>query len=97
MAETTVTAGVQGPSDPSRRSTQDVSEESGWRLRAACRGTDPAVFFPAGTAQLDEERAKALCSSCPVRGRCLDYAIEHHETDGIWGGLNREERRSWSP
>ena len=67
-----------------------------WWQRAACRDIGPAVFFPAGNPKLagvDEERAKGLCSSCPVRARCLAFAIEHGEADGVWGGLSAEERR----
>lgn len=35
--------------------------------------------------------AKLLCSACPVRQRCLDYALEHEEF-GVWGGATPEER-----
>ena len=61
MAETTVTPSAHRPNYPSRRNTQ-VPEESRWHRSAACRGTGPAVFFPAGIPKLaraDEEQAKA--------------------------------------
>ena len=35
--------------------------------------------------------AKLLCAACPVRQRCLDYALEYEEF-GIWGGATPEER-----
>lgn len=35
---------------------------------------------------------KQLCAACPVREGCLEYALEHDEKDGIWGGLTPEER-----
>lgn len=28
-----------------------------------------------------------LCGQCDVRDLCLDYAIQHKEREGIWGGL----------
>lgn len=42
----------------------------------------------------NERRAaptKLLCAACPVRQRCLDYALEYEEF-GIWGGATPEER-----
>ena len=84
-----------------RRQTRDdaeaVPEGPHWNRSAACRETPTALFFPAGNfhlARLDEERAKAVCSSCPVRARCLAYAIDHQEPYGVWGGLNPDERRA---
>ncbi len=98
MAEPTLTASTQHrPTDPGRPETQGVSERSRWQRSAACRGTGPAIFFPAGNpklAQLEEEQAKALCASCPVRTHCLAFAVEHGKTDGVWGGLNAEEHRA---
>ena len=31
--------------------------------------------------------ALEICGKCPVRDLCLDYAIQHNERHGIWGGL----------
>lgn len=67
---------------------------------AACRATpDPEVFFPATSGgrpskweQLLWDEAAEMCSHCPVRVQCLEWAIEHHEV-GIWGGTTDEERR----
>lgn len=70
-----------------------------WQLRAACRGPHAEVFFPPAHVErkdekLDRElRAKAICTSCPVRQQCLDYALEIREPHGIWGGMNEGERR----
>ena len=61
---------------------------AGWRYRAACRGTDLSVFFP-GRA----EPARQVCAGCPVRQPCLDYALSHAITYGIWGGLTERDRR----
>lgn len=64
-----------------------------WQADANCRGVDPDLFFPDGPG-LDAQVAREICSDCPVRGDCLDYAIDHGERFGIWGGLNDPERRA---
>jgi WhiB family redox-sensing transcriptional regulator len=68
-----------------------------WRERAACRDVDPDLFFPIGTAgltlvQIDE--AKAVCARCPVRERCLRWAMDVGQVEGIWGGTTESERRA---
>lgn len=71
-------------------------DDAGWRDRAACRHSDPDLFFPAGTsgAALEELRAaKALCATCPVREQCLAFALETNQDAGVWGGASEEERR----
>lgn len=62
-----------------------------WAADAMCAQTDPDAFFPekGGTTR----SAKAVCRACPVRAECLNYAIEHQERYGIWGGLSERERR----
>ena len=62
-----------------------------WSTRAACRGLDPLVFFPA----TDEEaaRAKAVCMACDVRELCLEHALGTREREGVWGGCTEQERR----
>jgi WhiB family transcriptional regulator, redox-sensing transcriptional regulator len=68
-----------------------------WRQHAACRREDPDLFFPIGTsgpALLQTEQAKAVCRRCPVRGSCLEWAMETDQTLGVWGGLSETERRA---
>ena len=62
-----------------------------WRQRAACRGVDPDVFYP--TSDEEAEVAKAICTQCPVREPCLEYALTTRERDGVWGGATERERR----
>ncbi|AMU78472.1 WhiB family transcription factor [Mycobacterium phage SkinnyPete] len=38
------------------------------------------------------ERARAICASCPVIDDCLEYALTRRETQGVWGGLDAEQR-----
>ena len=70
-----------------------VGDVISWRDRAACRGADPDLFFPDEGNAAGIERAKQTCASCPVSWECLSYAIESNQTEGIWGGTTRGERR----
>jgi WhiB family redox-sensing transcriptional regulator len=63
----------------------------GWQDRALCAQTDPEAFFPEKGGSTRE--AKKVCRSCEVRADCLEYALEHDERFGIWGGLSERERR----
>ena len=79
-----------------------TSALSSWRLRAACRHVDSAVFFPPDgerPPQRDarETRAKAICGGCPVIGQCAAYAIQYGERYGVWGGLSERERAALAP
>ena len=64
---------------------------AGWQYRAACRGADLTVFFP-GRGE-SAEPARQICAGCPLRQPCLDYALSHGITHGIWGGLAERDRR----
>ncbi|WP_069173914.1 WhiB family transcriptional regulator [Streptomyces griseus] len=68
-----------------------------WRTHAACREEDPDLFFPIGStgpALVQTEEAKAVCRQCPVREKCLDWALENGQDSGVWGGLDENERRA---
>lgn len=58
---------------------------------ALCTGCDPDLFFPTRGEQT--KQAKAVCFRCPLRERCLDYALDNFEKHGIWGGMSEQERR----
>lgn len=62
-----------------------------------CQTIEPfqidVLFFNASRHALEEiEEAKALCSRCPARAACLDFAVAHDEQYGVWGGLTADER-----
>lgn len=70
---------------------------SDWRNSAACLDEDPELFWPVGNTvasipQIAE--AKAICGGCDVRADCLQWALDHGQDAGIWGGLTDDERRS---
>jgi WhiB family transcriptional regulator, redox-sensing transcriptional regulator len=66
-----------------------------WMFDGACRRVDPELFFPIATvkhaAARQVEAARAVCTPCPVRAKCLSYALEVMP-EGIWGGTTYEER-----
>jgi WhiB family transcriptional regulator, redox-sensing transcriptional regulator len=67
-----------------------------WRLVAACRSTDPDLFFPVsstGKSAEDVAAAKAVCSHCLVQRECLAFALRTRQAHGIWGGQTEEERQ----
>lgn len=49
-----------------------------------CRSHNPDLWFAEAPAEL--ERAKQLCTGCPVRAQCLDSALARQEPWGVWGG-----------
>jgi WhiB family redox-sensing transcriptional regulator len=66
-----------------------------WRASAACRGKPCEWWFDHGMGRgvtYVQQRAIAICMTCPVRAECLHYAISNGETGGIWGGLIPEHR-----
>ena len=62
-----------------------------WNTRAACRGLDPLIFFPA--TEEEAEVAKDVCAACDVRESCLEHALGAREREGVWGGCTERERR----
>ncbi len=63
-----------------------------WQARAACRHTDPDLFFPELAGEGDE--AKRICAGCPVRADCGAWAAANNFCFGIWGGVDFEQPRS---
>ncbi len=67
-----------------------------WRKVAACKHTEPDLFFPVGTtgpAIEQIEAAKRVCRSCEAIEPCLEFALATNQESGIWGGTSEEERR----
>jgi WhiB family redox-sensing transcriptional regulator len=62
-----------------------------WTRQALCAQTDPDIFFSDSAGQI--EQAKELCGQCPVQQECLAYSLQTQEAFGVWGGLDRDERR----
>lgn len=60
---------------------------------AACTtpGTDPDLWF--SDHPTDRTRAKQLCAGCPLLDPCRTYGLDTDQQWGIWGGLDRSDRR----
>jgi len=56
-----------------------------------CRDLPPQIFFPSDGVGV--EVARRYCAECPVKGLCLEYALENHIEHGVWGGASERERR----
>ena len=61
-----------------------------WYAYAACHHSAARIWFPKSAN--DRRAATELCATCRVRRHCLEYALEHAELIGIWGGLTFEQR-----
>jgi WhiB family redox-sensing transcriptional regulator len=80
---------------PVQRTARQAARRDWWRS-AACRETDPELFFPVtqyGPGAGETARAKAVCHACPVRRQCLQYALATDQMHGVWGGLTESERQ----
>ncbi|MEM7141052.1 MAG: WhiB family transcriptional regulator [Actinomycetota bacterium] len=77
--------------------TADAFETAAeWQDKAACRDTDPALFFPVGTTgpAIDQiASAKQVCHTCLCKDACLEFALATNQDTGVWGGTSEEERR----
>ncbi|MER8233520.1 WhiB family transcriptional regulator [Streptomyces sp. NPDC094049] len=82
------------PSDSRGVSTPAIVD---WRTRASCLGRDPEAWFPRGTTGpfvVMAEGAKRICRACPVAITCVTMARKTGATDGIFGGLDPDQRRT---
>jgi WhiB family redox-sensing transcriptional regulator len=68
-----------------------------WQLDAACASLDTSLFYQAdnergASVRMREQKAKAICSRCPVMQNCLRDALARNEPYGVWGGMSADER-----
>ena len=66
-----------------------------------CATSDPDSFFsdehPDGMKHIRpiytyEREAKMTCMECPYVQRCRQFALDHPEIQGIWGGTTEKQR-----
>jgi WhiB family transcriptional regulator, redox-sensing transcriptional regulator len=62
-----------------------------WQTGAVC-GTVGLEIFYSGEPE-DVRAAVGICRGCPVRGACLEAAVDRGEWFGVWGGTTERERR----
>ncbi len=68
-----------------------------WQNAGACRELPSEMFFhPDGergpSRRKRENRAIAICQTCPVIEQCRNQALMIQEPYGIWGGLTEDDR-----
>lgn len=76
-----------------------VHDQWDWQFDAACNGVDPETFFlehntRGKTKYSKEQKAIAICNTCPVKQECLDHALKVPEIFGVWGGMTEDQRQS---
>ena len=78
------------------------SKQADWRNKAACRGLDTNLFFPAVGDGTTVRQALAVCNGdldnppCPVREQCLDFVMSFEQDEdvaGIFGGMTSGDRK----
>lgn len=67
-----------------------IAHSEAWMQQAVCVGQGDLFF--SDHMRTVVRKAKLICSTCPVRQQCLDYALKGDEL-GVWGGLTANERR----
>lgn len=68
-----------------------------WQYQGACAGLGSEYFFleeaeRGERKRFREQRAKAICGTCPVMAQCLAHALSAREDYGVWGGMTQDER-----
>lgn len=66
-----------------------------WQAQALCAQPENINSIDWFFSKEPKEKydAKNLCFSCPVRKQCLQWALEHRQIWGIWGGKDEVEMR----
>ena len=76
-------------------SVDDLPRDVAWQEFAMCKGRLELFFAKKAerpqARERREARANMLCTACPVRIPCRQFARENHEY-GYWGGENEEDR-----
>jgi WhiB family redox-sensing transcriptional regulator len=65
-------------------------EPANWMKDARCQEFDPEQWF--SPSPIETRLAIELCRSCPVRYRCLDFALKTHSDHGVFGAHTEKER-----
>ena len=62
-----------------------------WHDEGTCNSVDPELFF-VEQAGSDNPEARKICRECPVKVKCLQFALDNEEEFGVWGGLTPNGR-----
>lgn len=73
-------------------STYDLLFPEELQEQALCAQTNPILFI--SDRCQDANAARRICAMCPVREECLEWAVEHKERYGVWGGVSERKRQA---
>jgi WhiB family redox-sensing transcriptional regulator len=81
-----------GPISKSDQLTLLETRDADGNEQAKCADewVDPEWWWDPRTVDL----AKDICDSCPIKLKCLEFAIKENQIEGVWGGLSDLERRN---
>jgi hypothetical protein len=71
-----------------------------WQKHAACRDTDPELFFPPSDDDASVITARhriavaPICGGCPVATDCLRWALDTGQDHGLWAATTPTDRRA---
>ena len=81
----------------------DPLSETSWKADGKCydlghnveNNDDDRVLWDSFFGETVDERKQAqqFCDDCPVRQRCLRFALETQQLWGVWGGRDESEIR----
>lgn len=71
------------------------SEEDAWFALAACRGLRTEEWYPDSESEEPSPTVLSVCESCDVQQECLQWALDHNEKHGIWGGMSQRGRKNY--
>lgn len=69
-----------------------------WMFEGSCGQVGPRWFFPDEDEDAPRGRGmsylegRKVCADCPVRAKCLQYALDTRQEHGLWGGVSPRER-----
>ena len=69
-----------------------VDHDDSFMRLAACKGMGFDNFFPDKGGNVQFDAAQQVCNACPVRKRCLEYALNNEIEHGVWGGTSPTKR-----
>jgi WhiB family redox-sensing transcriptional regulator len=71
------------------------AENLNWQEKATCAKpiNRHAVNWFFSKDFSEKYAAKNMCFTCPVRSQCLQWALEHRQIWGIWGGKDEVDIR----
>lgn len=64
-----------------------------WHETGACQLFPELDWIEAKPKSAEALACKTICAACPVRYDCALAALERGEPNGIWGGLDRQDRK----